>query len=469
MWQNNNPIFILFFFSSICLGELVQSNNELLYLDIEEHTLDNGMRIFIAPDYDQPVVSYYFFINRGYLDSPNGNYELTTAMINRMHFGTKKYPTQKEMEKLFISLGNDTWFKDNLRSDNIEFWVTFLKEDSYRGLSFIADYIQNPTYKSIFNIIFKLFGIFIKDDEPEADNILNYHIKDMYYSQPGFKKGHNISTPEFSIKKMKKWHDTIIQPKSTTLVVMGDININYIKKITSELFGNWESSISLPEKIQFESNLKKDSEIKIRFIEMPKSKEAHISIMFNGFARSDSNYYAQELLNSILAGGNSSRLRQNVWSEFNEYGNIELKSNSSERAHFLKLYVNAQYSNLDLKYKSILNEIDKINKGTITNEEIDIHKLKINRKRIRDKFGSHYKFSRVLAEAVSIGENPNIFFNEEIDNFNRVSLEDVNRIAKEIFNPTNFIIAVVGNKDSSATFLNNFDNIEYFSYKDKLE
>ena len=250
---------------------------------------------------------------------------------------------------------------------------------------------------------------------------------------------------------------------------MGDININYIKKITSELFGNWESSISLPEKIQFESNLKKDSEIKIRFIEMPKSKEAHISIMFNGFARSDSNYYAQELLNSILAGGNSSRLRQNVWSEFNEYGNIELKSNSSERAHFLKLYVNAQYSNLDLKYKSILNEIDKINKGTITNEEIDIYKLKINRKRIRDKFGSHYKFSRALAEAVSIGENPNIFFNEEIDNFNRVSLEDVNRIAKEIFNPTNFIIAVVGNKDSSATFLNNFDNIEYYSYKDKLE
>ena len=105
---------------------------------------------------------------------------------------------------------------------------------------------------------------------------------------------------------------------------MGDININYIKNITSELFGNWESSISLPEKIQFESNLKKDSGIKIRFIEMPKSKEAHISIMFNGFARSDSNYYAQELLNSILSGGNSSRLRQNVWSEFNEYGNIEL-------------------------------------------------------------------------------------------------------------------------------------------------
>ena len=113
MWKNYNPIFILLFVSSICLGELVQSNNELLYLDIEEHTLDNGMRIFIAPDYDQPVVSYYFFINRGYLDSPNGNYELTTEMINRMHFGTKKYPHQKEMQKLFISLGNDPWFKNN--------------------------------------------------------------------------------------------------------------------------------------------------------------------------------------------------------------------------------------------------------------------------------------------------------------------------------------------------------------------
>ena len=137
------------------------------------------------------------------------------------------------------------------------------------------------------------------------------------------------------IKKLKK----IGKNKDLYKILISDDNstddtINYIKKITSELFGNWESSISLPEKIQFESNLKKDSGIKIRFIEMPKSKEAHISIMFNGFARSDSNYYAQELLNSILSGGNSSRLRQNVWSEFNEYGNIELKSNSSERAHF---------------------------------------------------------------------------------------------------------------------------------------
>ena len=98
------------------------------------------------------------------------------------------------MQKLFISLGNHPWFRDNLRSDNIEYWATFLKEDSYRGLSFIADYVQNPTYKSIWNIFFKLFKIFLPDQEPHAVDILKYHIKDMFYSQPGFFGSHNFST-----------------------------------------------------------------------------------------------------------------------------------------------------------------------------------------------------------------------------------------------------------------------------------
>lgn len=30
-------------------------------------------------------------------------------------------------------------------------------------------------------------------------------------------------------------------------------------------------------------------------------------------------------------------------------------------------------------------------------------------------------------------------------------------------------MVVLGNKDSTETFLNNFDNIEYFFYKNKLE
>ena len=52
------------------------------------------------------------------------------------------------------------------------------------------------------------------------------------------------------------------------------------------------------------------------------------------------------------------------------------------------------------------------------------------------------------------------------ERINEVSLEEVNAAAKKMFDPNNFMMVVIANKDSSATFLEQFENYEYYEQWD---
>ena len=55
-----------------------------------------------------------------------------------------------------------------------------------------------------------------------------------------------------------------------------------------------------------------------------------------------------------------------------------------------------------------------------------------------------------------------------ISNLNDVGLDEVNSAAAKIYNPNNFILLVMGNQDSCATFLEQFENVEYYEHTEEL-
>ena len=59
-------------------------------------------------------------------------------------------------------------------------------------------------------------------------------------------------------------------------------------------------------------------------------------------------------------------------------------------------------------------------------------------------------------------------FPQMIDDIRAVTLEDVNAAAKKVFDPNNFIMSIAGNQDSCATFLSQFQNIEYYERVEEI-
>ena len=55
-----------------------------------------------------------------------------------------------------------------------------------------------------------------------------------------------------------------------------------------------------------------------------------------------------------------------------------------------------------------------------------------------------------------------------LNNLNDVGLDEVNSAAAKIYNPNNFILLVMGKRDSCAIFLEQFENVEYYEHTEEL-
>ena len=55
-----------------------------------------------------------------------------------------------------------------------------------------------------------------------------------------------------------------------------------------------------------------------------------------------------------------------------------------------------------------------------------------------------------------------------LNNLNDVGLDEVNSAAAKIYDPNNFILLVMGQRDSCAIFLEQFENVEYYEHTEEL-
>ena len=78
-----------------------------------------------------------------------------------------------------------------------------------------------------------------------------------------------------------------------------------------------------------------------------------------------------------------------------------------------------------------------------------------------------------FSDFIQVYYNNNGYSLENISNkweeINKVTLDEANDAAAKIYDPNNFMILVMGNRDSCATFLNQFDNVEYYENREELK
>ena len=92
------------------------------------------------------------------------------------------------------------------------------------------------------------------------------------------------------------------------------------------------------------------------------------------------------------------------------------------------------------------------------------------------KINHYFHFIEVLlgiwAHSKKLGKIQAIVSSEKIETsfveMNNVSLDDINNAASRIYDPNNFILLVMGNQDSCTTFLDRFEDVEYYEQTEEL-
>ena len=455
--------FILLF---IIFTARVQSQNLGFTLpDIEAYQLNNGMRILISPNYESPIINISIHINAGKIDDPMDRPGLGAFTFFALNDGTNKYPKKDQLREKLFSLGNTQgeFRKMIFEDDYAQISNLCLKEDTRDCIEIFSEVLRYPTFPFYNKLMQKLVLLWAPNAVfVGSNNSTWYHAKYMYGGLiQYFNPGEQLS---YSRKKAVNWYNDYIRPENITLMISGDINYIYIKKLINEYFSDWEPSVELSENKE-SNNIKviDNSGINITFTSLEDETEARILILKK---TTELNEFWDPAMQMALYVFSQSR-REKIYQKIDKAGWIGCNWAQSNRMPYFNVYSGMYYNYLDKFYSELISEFENLSNNSITDEELRSAKIT----RINDYQNKLYDINK-LEDFIQYYYNQNGYSLEKIpqmiDDINAVTLDEVNAAAKKVFDPDNFVMSIAGNQDSCATFLGQFSNIEYYEAAEEI-
>ncbi|MEW6193777.1 MAG: pitrilysin family protein [Bacteroidota bacterium] len=283
-------------------------------------------------------------------------------------------------------------------------------------------------------------------------------IKAFYYMYNKIFEDHPLSkymSTEESIKGMTKedlesLHKKYFQPQNTTLLMVGDMKPEQMKELADKYFGSWQNSSDqiVIEKIPAVKELK-GKEIKI-FTEKDYA-ESTINIGFAPYTNvNEDDQEIVDVMNYILAG---SALTSRMGVELRDkqgliYGIKSELWSISEGIGYWKFNTKTAPENTEKVIKGIFSEIRKLFESGVTDEELQTAKQR--------RLGLLPFFVETPDDVASkvIGlirdKKPFDYFDKTAERIQRVTKEDVLRVAKKYFTLDRFVIVVDGPLEENA-------------------
>lgn len=398
-------------------------------------SLDNGIKVIMVENHKLPRVSVTLTIDNKpyYKGKIAGVSQIMGSLLGR---GTKNITKDEFNEKVDFMGANINFFSSGGSARS-------LKKYFPEVLGLLADGAKNAIFsKEEFDkevaIILESLKASEKDIPTIARRVENALVfgKNHPYGEFISKETiHNIT-----LEDVKNNYDTYYRPNNGYLIIIGDINPTKTKKLVTDLFADWTKG-NVPN-IEFDKP-KNVSATEINFVNMPNAKQSEVVVVNTvDLTLGDKDYYAALIANSILGGGGSGRLFNNLREDkgytYGCYSSIRQSRNTG----VFRAAASVRNMVTDSSIVEIQKEINKI------------RTLKISEKELKDTkeeyIGSFVMDIQKPTTAASYALNielynlPEDFYANYIKNINAVTIDDVQNTAIKYFKGDNARIIITG-------------------------
>ena len=322
--------------------------------------------------------------------------------------------------------------------------VRVLKKDAELGFTLLADILQHPAFhKPEFERIrSQVLG------EMASDNDDPGHVAMKSFNQLVF-HGHPYRWPlygsEESLNKITHadvlgFYNREYTPSQVILTIVGDVTAEQVTGLVQTHFGAWKKSAAPPRNLKNPAPVEKKT---VQLIEKDLT-QSNVILGHGGISRNNPDFYAVTVMNYILgAGGFSSRLMDSIRDKQGlVYG---IMSHFDARLMPGSFWVNFQTRTeaTNQAIQGVLAEIKNIREAPVTDQELSEAKsFLVGSFPLR--LDSTAKLAQVLAQVEFYGLGFE-YFSQYPKWIERVTKEDVLRVAKQYLNPHRYALVVVGN------------------------
>src|SRR5450432_3330667 len=281
-------------------------------IPIEKYKLKNGLRVILSKDNAVPVVTVYIIYDVGARSEEKGRTGFAHLFEHMMFQGSANAPKgthDAAVESNGGTLNGSTHpdytdYFEILPSNKLA-TALWLESDRMRSLAINEENLKNQkeAVKQERRLSF--------DNQPYATAIVDVWPTVMFrnwqssHSLIGSFEDLNAS----SVEDVSKFFKTYYAPNNAALVIVGDIQPADAKKLIETYFGDIPSQpqpkhpdMAEPAGFQATTKVQKD----------PLARVPGVVIGYPGPKRRSPDYYALNMIDAILTGGDSSRLRQDL-------------------------------------------------------------------------------------------------------------------------------------------------------------
>jgi zinc protease len=319
-----------------------------------------------------------------------------------------------------------------------------LKKDVDLGFTLLADILQRPAFpkQEFERVRSQILGEIASDnDDPghvaiKAFNQLVFHNHPYRWPAHGTEETLN----KVALADVQSFYAREYLPNQVILAVVGDVTVDQASALVQTHFGGWKKGAMPPRTMAKPGAIEKKT---VQLIDKDLTQST-IVLGHRGISRTNPDFYAVTVMNQILgAGGFSSRLMDSIRDKQGlAYG---IMSHFEARAMPGSFWVNLQTKteNTNQAISGVLAEIKAIREAPVSDQELAEAKSFLMGS-FPLRLDSTAKLAHVLAQVEFFGLGFE-YFTQYPKWIERVTKEDVQRVAKQYLDPLHYALVVVGN------------------------
>ena len=409
---------------------------------IEKTKLSNGLEVWMVEQKELPIVAMNLVLKSGQGNEPDDRTGLANITASLLDDGTKTRSAVDIANQLqAIGVGGigagSGWDSTNVS-------VQTLTRNLDKALEIYSDVIMNPAFPATeleSQRARSLIGLRQQRANPNAVSNIVYN-KVLYGDHPYGRDTNEATIKAVTREDIVKFYEANYRPNNGVLIVVGDFDKAALKGKLETAFSGWKAGTVASRDLPSAKSLDKTG---IYIVDRPNSAQSVVSIGQVGLDRSNPDYFPVVVMNSILGGGITSRISMNL----REDKGYTYGANSGfvyrRGAGPFRAGGDIQTAVTDKAIVEFMKELNGIRgEIPITEKELDYNKQSLIR-RYPAGFETVGAISNQLANLVVYGL-PDTYFNDYITKVNSVTINDVNRVAKQYLDPSKMAIVIVGDR-----------------------
>lgn len=421
----------------IIVAAILVCGNVVWASQAQMYKLDNGQTVVIQEVKNNPIVTIDTWIKTGSIDEEDSNNGVAHFLEHLFFKGTKTHEPG-EFDKILETKGAIT--NAATSKDFTHYYITIPSKDFDLAMDLHGDMILHPLIpRKEMEKERKVVLEEISKDLNSPTKIMQDNLNSMLYTTHPYKRkviGRSDVIETITRDQVLSFYNKNYSPSNMVTVIIGDVDANHAIEKTKEAF-NAEYKKQTKTIYTKEAPLTKQQK-KVEYLD---TESGYMVIGFRGTPIDDKDSYALDVLATILGDGRSSVLNQ-VLKEKKRIAFSVDAGNSTFRDDGI-FYISANYEPTKCKIvqDTIFNEIEKIQKNGVTDDQLKLAKNIIER-------STYYSRESITNIATEIGytmalTNDIKFYDTYLDNIKNVSKEDVKKVAEKYLGINRSAVSIV--------------------------